>query len=404
MTSPTRLLLVCSITPKPTGFGEVTLYRHLCGEPRLEVQVVPHPGNSRFFRLVRRTALRPWVDGLEVLGEGRRWDTEAHRLARSFQPQVLLTIAAGDGCHGALRLARETRLPLVTIFHDWWPDIVPAWVRTGEEARFRALYRGSAVALCVSEGMRGALGPHSDSRLLWPIPGKTESALGGGCTETCSEKRFFKVCYSGNLREYAPMLQRALEVMKEHPSIRLEVRGLNPRWPAAFRKEMLARGLYHEFAPREELERWLASADAFLITSAFEPSMRRMMQTNFPSKLIDYARFGKPMIVWGPEYSTLIQWAHPGRRAVCVTAPASQALCVALEHLSASPVEQRRLAAESLRAAWVEFDPAAIQEQFIQALRDASQRAEPREACRGSFAPRTSALVNETLQRLKAES
>ena len=289
-----------------------------------------------------------------------------------MKPEIIFTEAAGDGYQAAMRLARQTGIPLLSRFSDWWPDLVPGWVRAGEEARFRELYRASKIALCVSDGMKSALGAHPDARLLWPISGraviKPREALanrnGGGGT--------FKICYSGNLREYGPMLQKALLVLKDHPTLRLEVRSMSPQWPTAFREEMRRLGLYHDFAPREELEAWLDSADAFLVTSAFEPVMRKLMETNFPSKLLEFARFGKPLITWGPDYSTLLRWAQPGHRTLCVTESDPRALCAALEKLAASRNEQQRLADEALNAIRGEFDPDAIQEQFIQAVQDAA--------------------------------
>lgn len=370
MAVPTKILVVSSVTPKATGFGEITLHRHLIGEPRLSVEVVPHPGISRAQRLLRRTFFRSWAEGLEILGGGRRWNDRAAAAATALKPDVILTIAAGDGCHAALRLAREKKLPLVTIFHDWWPDIVPARFRAGEDARFQELYHGSTIALCVSEGMRRVLGKHPDARLLWPIPGKSTVHARGEMIPKRDGKTF-KICYSGNLREYAPMLQNALLALKGHPSIRLEVRGMAPRWPKSFCKEMLAAGTYHEFAPREELERWLASADAFLVTTAFEPAMRRMMETNFPSKFLEFARFNKPLVAWGPDYSSLIRWAQPASRALCVTSQDPTALRLALEKLAASKDEQDRLAVEAGTALRNEFDPEMIQEQFMQAIQDA---------------------------------
>jgi glycosyltransferase involved in cell wall biosynthesis len=378
--STTRILLVSSVTPKPTGFGEITLHRHLTGDARLEVEVVQLPEASRAMRLLWRTPLVSLIQARYVREEGRRWDVPGRAAAAAFKPDVILTIAAGDGCHAALRLARELALPLVTIFHDWWPDLVPASERAAEEVRFRALYEGSAIALCVSEGMRRALGEHPDSRLLWPIPGKPEPVEPAGAAAPGPADAPFKICYSGNLREYAAMLQKALQALRGHKSVRLEVRGMAPRWPAAFRDEMLAAGTYHEFAPREELEGWLRSADAFLVTTAFEPEMRRMMETNFPSKLLEFARFGRPLVAWGPEYSSLIRWAQPAGRACCVTDPDPAALIGALEQLAASPGERARLGHEATAAMHREFDPALLQEQFVQAMGAAASHNHPRPA------------------------
>jgi glycosyltransferase involved in cell wall biosynthesis len=144
---------------------------------------------------------------------------------------------------------------------------------------------------------------------------------------------------------------------------------------------MLAAGLYHEFAPREELERWLRSADAFLVTTAFEPSMRRMMETNFPSKLLEFARFDKPLVAWGPAYSSLIRWAQPARRAWCVTESNPEILCRALEKLADSKMEQTRLSGEARSAMQKQFDPEVIQEQFVQAVQDAASKTHREALC-----------------------
>jgi glycosyltransferase involved in cell wall biosynthesis len=371
MTWPIKILVVSSVTPKPTGFGEITLYRHLAGEPKLAVEVVPFPGIPKPLRLLRRTALRGLAESIEVMGQGHRWDAKARTLAESVKPQLLLTEAAGDGYHAAIRLARATGIPLLARFSDWWPDLVPGRFRAGEEARFRELYRVSKIALCVSDGMKAALGEHPDSRLLWPIPSSEKVDSQEGSSGQNWDGKIFRICYSGNLREYAPMLQKILQVMKAHPSLRLEVRGMNPRWPTAFLQEMRRLDLYHEFAPREELERWLASADAFLVTSAFEPGMRRLMETNFPSKILEFARFGKPLVCWGPDYSTLIRWAQPESRALCVTESDPENLCLALKKLAASRNEQQRLANEAKNATRGDFDPEIIQNVFLHAVQDA---------------------------------
>ena len=366
-----KILVVSSVVPKPTGFGEIILHRHLGGESDPAVNVVPHPPRTKFWRAIRRTPLRGWLDTVEVLGNGRRWDAPARALAESCQPRVVLTVAHGDGWHAASRLARQHRLPLVTFFHDWWPDLLPAQLRAGEENRFRAVYRESRAALCVCDGMRQALGSHPDSRVLLPIPGKSGTTPGTVRGGNQKDGRF-RIFYSGNLREYAPMLRSALETMEGHPHIRLETRGMSPRWPATFRNQMRALGLWHDFAPRAELERWLNSADAYLIVMPFEPAMRRMTETAFPSKLTEFARFGRPLVIWGPEYCSAIQWGRQADRALCVTHPEPAALRSALEKLARTPDEQRRLSEAAMKASTEDFDPDEIQRAFLAAIAEAT--------------------------------
>jgi glycosyltransferase involved in cell wall biosynthesis len=361
-----KVLVVSTVTPKPTGFGEIILHRHLCERRDLSVEVVPCPPEPITLRAIRRTPFRRLVEAHQVLRQGRRWDRAARGAVEAARPGIMLTVAHGDGFHAAFRLAKETGLPLVTIFHDWWPDLVPSWLSLAEEARFRAVYRGSRLALCASEGMRRVLGEHPCSRVLSPIPGRSDTTSGCG-PSSISLDGPFRILYAGNLREYGSMLRNALSSNTDD-RLRLEVRGMSPHWPSAFRDNMRSRGLYHEFAPRKELEDWLRSADAFLVTSAFEPSMRRMMETNFPSKLLEFARFGRPLVIWGPAYSTVIKWGLKECRSLCVTQENPAALWTALKKLADSPAEQERFGRRALQAAREEFDPDLIHKQFLDAV------------------------------------
>jgi hypothetical protein len=42
------------------------------------------------------------------------------------------------------------------------------------------------------------------------------------------------------------------------------------------------------------------------------------VETSFPSKLPEYAQFGKPIVIWGPEYCSAIHWGREGDRALCI--------------------------------------------------------------------------------------
>ena len=95
------------------------------------------------------------------------------------------------------------------------------------------------------------------------------------------------------------------------------------------------------------------------------------MTTSFPSKLIDTTQLGLPIIVWGPEYYSAVQWARHGEHALCVTDPRPAALRKALEMLAMSPGEQERLANASHEAARTDFNPNTIQALFMEALHNA---------------------------------
>lgn len=94
-----------------------------------------------------------------------------------------------------------------------------------------------------------------------------------------------------------PMVGDALQALQDNAHVELVVRGTRPKWPAGFADKMDKQGMWLVFAPRVELDEWLESADAFLVPMVFDLEMRRPMETSFPSKLIEFAQFGKPLVV-----------------------------------------------------------------------------------------------------------
>ena len=48
-----------------------------------------------------------------------------------------------------------------------------------------------------------------------------------------------------------------------------------------------------------------------------QPTGAGQMETSFLSKLPEYAQFGKPILIWRPEYCSAIHWGREGDRAIC---------------------------------------------------------------------------------------
>jgi glycosyltransferase involved in cell wall biosynthesis len=131
---------------------------------------------------------------------------------------------------------------------------------------------------------------------------------------------------------------------------------------------MRANGRWLDFAPRNELENWLASADAFLIPMVFDPAMSRRMKTSFPSKLTEFAQFGKPLIIWGPEYCSAIRWGKNGNKAICVTDADPRVLIKSIITLKTLHSEQSRLSSASIETAKGEFHSEKIQDDFLKMI------------------------------------
>ena len=152
---------------------------------------------------------------------------------------------------------------------------------------------------------------------------------------------------------------------KDHPQIQVQVRGSRPNWSANFRSEMRDRQLWLDFAPREELNDWLASADVFLVVMSFDPALQRRMETSFPSKLPEYAQFGKPIVIWGPEYCSAIHWGREGDRAICVSDENPRALVSALDFLIKNSHQRDYYISQTRIAASQDFNPIKLQQCFL---------------------------------------
>ncbi len=366
--------MISSVRPELTSAGQLILHRHLARQPDIQCKVYgTEPArltlSSGVRRLVGRlaqTRLRRWAHDFWAWRDGRWLDALLPQKISHNGSTVVMTVAQGDACGAARRFAQKHRLPLVTFFHDWWPDMPschPA-MRKVLERQFQRLYRDSAISFCVCDGMMQALGGHPGAQVLLPIPAKRTLPPQSHCRPPGP----FRLLYFGNLREYGPILGEALEALRPSKTLRLEVRGQNPLWPVALKVWAAQTGHWLEFASRKELEAWMDTANACLVPMMFQPNLRRRMETSFPSKMLEMAQLGKPLVIWGPEYCSAARWAQSANKALVVTNPNPKVLRQALEQLAAAPGEQQRLAAAAREAAAREFNPDRIQAQFWQAI------------------------------------
>jgi glycosyltransferase involved in cell wall biosynthesis len=370
-----RVIFISSVTPSIYKAGPIVLHRHLVDEPEIDLHVLNiEPEKWTLRKLLRRilgrlsqTGLHPFCQDVMALWRGGWIDAELPVPEETGLPTVVMTVAHEEACYAAMRYAKRYNLPLVTFFHDWWPDIpnIHLPFRHVIERSFRRLYRESALALCVSPGMKKALGPHENAKVLLPIPAKPEPTNDHSAHEISKP---FRLLYAGNLTEYGPMLMAALHVFKDHPSIRLEVRGSNPAWPPSFVEKMRDCGLFLPYVPRSELGSWLDSADGFLITQTFEEKDKRLMQTNFPSKLVEFSQLGKPLIVWGPAEASSVMWARDRGHGLVVDKDDPESLKHAVQRLCDDGNEQRELAEGAKYAASDYFSAKHIQAEFMRHL------------------------------------
>lgn len=367
-----RIIVISSVRPEPTSAGPIVLHRHLVNQPWIDLEVYGSEPTRRTLRsLIRRgigqlkkIGLGNWSEAIWSLWKGGWLDEHLPREVDSTQPTVVLTVAHGDVCHTARRFARKHNLPLVVWFQDWWPDSaeVPGFFRPILERHFRDLYQSADLALCICEGMKEELGHHQNSVVLAPVSEEREMNERKGDENNPSPE--FKVIYSGNLRDYGPMIGSLIRESLNHPDLLIQARGDKPDWEPDFIEAMTKEGRLLPFASRDEFNQWSQTADAFIVPMVFDPKMRRRMRTSFPSKLIEFAQFGKPLIIWGPEDCSAIRFLKNTGFGIYVTSPNPQDVIGELLSLQADSRKYRDISHKTVEVAAENFAPVALQIQF----------------------------------------
>jgi hypothetical protein len=369
-----NVILISSVRPeKSMSAAQLMLHRHLVNRRGIRLHILPAEYHeivhSRFHSKIvprlMRTPARRWAGDVDFL-----MHTTLPLEKRLVAPPrgtrtVVLTLAYRSGCWVAQRYAKRHRLPLIVRFDDWWPDIAEVHnpVRRQLEQRFLELHRSADLSLCISEGMLKALGSHRNARVILPIP-DAEPIRSSKCQDSADE---FRVGYCGNMFDYSDMLSDLAQLALKQTDVRIEFRG-RPRWPQALIREMTQRHLLHDFESGPTFDDWLGSFHAYLVVMFFDAAQRRRAETCFAAKLVEYSRAGRPVVIWAPETSAVVQWAKKSRAALCVTDPDARALLSALAHLRSDRALQLELAARMRRAYETEFSPVRLQQQFLEGL------------------------------------
>lgn len=377
-----RVLIVSSVVPRPTSGGELLLDRHLMHDSRLELALVnedpwsgPQPAilaaPNRILRHLRPAVIQETFRSL-LKDSNRMYPRgDLAKFARCFEPNLVLTVAHGQLFPYAALLAKDLACPLVSLFHDWWPALIPAENAKSEERLFRRLYVSSQLVFSVSQAILDLLGPHPHAEVLLPIPGAAQAK------PTHSMKSYgpLKVVYAGRLSEpYEESMRALTECLRKHDRISLTLFGDASGWPIDLIKDLTQTGVYKgERPPNDDsLEKSIQEADVLLAHLSFAAGDALRVRTSFPSKLTDYFRRGKPVVLWGPRDSAAVEWSRVNNAALVVDERSPLKLVEALEELANDELARKELSEAAVRIA-ATVSAEKLQEQFVAGLFEAAR-------------------------------
>jgi glycosyltransferase involved in cell wall biosynthesis len=385
MTAKRRVLLVSIVPPRNDCGVRIVMYRHFIERSPFELHVA---SNADFAEgLVIHTQLRlpylvdrlrksrfgprlaPWIQDYENLVWPLTVSRALEEAVEKFQPEVILTLAECGLCHIARKTAQRHRLPLAGLFLDWFPVMNDHYGHESTQRilsqRYHELYAACDLAFCTSDGMQEMLGPHPNSHVIYPMPGRHH------VPEQAWPPRSgkFRVVYVGCVENfYGRMLCSLIEEIEAESDLEIIVVGPNADWPKQLLERARANGTYLGFKPPEEAAEVLASADALLSVMSFEKEHELFMRTSFTTKFLDYVSFGKPVILWGPEYCTPVRVAREHGGAALVSAADPTAVVCLCRKIARDTELNEKLSKQALQLHQTLFNPDRLQDIFVQKI------------------------------------
>ncbi len=368
-----------------TGGGPLQMYRHFIESQDFEFEAIiePYAETIEYIKTyyqpfdnllerISKTRLYPDFVALNVLMAEHRASSSLLDKVLTFNPKAIVTIAYGSYGFVASSVARQLKLPLITFFHDWWPDLTPcrSWRKQLLDYRFRRLYQESNLALCVCDSMRNELGFHRNSEVLYPIPSFHSPEVSD--PKGTLQKKPLRVVYLGLLaNDYGQVVQSLVKFLQDHPQDWLDLRlyGLATDWSDNILEFAQKNSLYRgraKYGP--EGQTVLADADAYLVVTSFNKLLKRRVQTSFPSKILEYSAYGKPIIAWGPKDCSAVNFLQEHSAGSIVTSPDPADLIKCLSQLNDDIDYQIYLSQAAKELSKSLFNPLVIHNQLLKSI------------------------------------
>ena len=379
----TRVLLVSIVPPRNDCGVRIVMHRQLVERNPFELHIA---SNADFaddlvvhtpLRLpylihrLRKSRFGPRLAGWITDYENFVWPLIPNRAledaVEAFRPQVILTLAECGLSNLARKTAQRHRLPLAGLFLDWFPVMKGHYGHKSTQRilsrRYRELYAECDLAFCTSDGMQEILGPHPNSHVIYPMPGKYRVTAGNTFPNRTGR---FRLVYVGSVENfYGRMLCLLIEKVEATSDLKIVVVGPNADWPKELLDRARARGTYIGFKPPEEAAEALASADALLVVMSFEKEHEVFMRTSFTTKFLDYVAFGKPVILWGPEYCEPVRVSRKHGGAAVVTTDDAGAVISLCRQIAGDTALKEELSKQALRLHRTLFNPDRLQAIFV---------------------------------------
>ena len=337
---PVNLLYVCDFPPSNFAGGPILVSRLLSDYPPDRIVVLTA---SRYLRVSPKEGRLacdhiafPTTYGWGRWGLGRvknlvDWLTVpvltlvAVRLIKTRRIKAIVTIAHDRFFVGAALAGWITDTPYVVLMHD--DTVTPAerrsWIlKCVLRSWTRRVFRGASHIYAISREMQQLLkseyGVDSEIQLPAAEPGaKRDRRSDFDLTELSTHSHSAVILFAGaigysvedGLKMLAEMLIKGklqaygIQSAELHLYTQLSPERIrNWGWDS--------HGItVHPWVSQQELQGVLQKADILFLPYSFSEASRFAVESAFPSKIADYLASGRPILVFGPQYSSLVRYA-----------------------------------------------------------------------------------------------
>lgn len=374
------MLYISEIQPNKTNASAILLHRHLGALKGAYIGISEEKPSLRhsiwcrlLISLLHKTSktLKEWfIQSVEPILVCQNIASTM----RAKNPTLILALAHGRlGLH-AWRVGKKLGVPTVTIFHDWWPEMMCSY-RGKRDLCIRAIERdfinaqkNSDLALAVCPGMAKNLIYSKKVEVLYPIPDDSIKIR-----SDYSAHHPIRVVYTGSLwSPYGEMLLKLAEVLQDDTEIALKIHG-DPKYiPLQKREKLLSNGILENYINVDQYKKRVTlEAEVLLAVMGGDAEGEIRMATSFPSKVANYFQTGNVVLLWALPGSSLRTFALEYDYPWLVESENASDVVLILKRLTEdhSLLHQARLDAKRIKEEV--FDPLKIQRQFEAALRRA---------------------------------
>lgn len=379
-----RILFITSTPPIPSWGGAMTFYRHFCDRPDFDIRVITdNPQILNYdlpyeYNLINHGQLWQRLARTRLSKGAHSWShlvptspSTVIQQAREFGAEAIFTVAGSWSWMASMagKVARQLDIPLVGSFNDWWyyNTIRHSYLDPFIESTFRYFYKRCDLALCTSEGMQEALGPHSNSVVLYPTGAVLEKS-----SFIPAKDSTFTVAFGGNLGEWYGRMLESLVCATWQTGSDIDFRffGSNVSWDTDFDRKVKSKGIFYGQVPFDQLKQEMQKVDALLLLMGFDKSCAQIEQTSFKTKFLDYLSFQKPILLWGPDYCSAVRIAREFDSAeICTSSDANDFLAT-IQRVQASSERQQQLV-QNARSMYEErFHPDKIHQTLVMKIQE----------------------------------